>query len=57
MLLLDAEDLVEFKDAEGQPRSLRGRIILETQEIVRLQRRDGIWDIFRHSIVKIRRRC
>jgi hypothetical protein len=55
----DVEDILLVRQIENgieRHRPYRGRIIFESDKIVRLQRRDGIWDIDRDLIVKIGRK-
>jgi hypothetical protein len=49
------EDVIVF-DEGGWVRSLRGIIIEETDEWVKIQRRDGNYEIARRLIIKIERR-
>lgn len=50
------EDQVEFKDANGAPRVLRGRIVRETDLTITMDRMDGQFEISRASITKVVRR-
>jgi hypothetical protein len=56
MALPAVEDQIEFRDASGAPRVLRGVITNETDRSITVSRRDGDWEIERSRITKVVRR-
>src|SRR2546426_12649731 len=50
------EDLIEWIDARGNARALRGRITGQDDTMIYMNRRDGDWEIARKQVTKVQRR-
>src|SRR2546426_9973361 len=52
----DDEDLIEWIDARGNARALRGKITEQDDTSIYMSRRDGDWEIARKQVTKVERR-
>ena len=55
IMAIAVEDLVEFRSGTDI-RALRGKIVREDAFFIYLERRDGVWQIGKASVIKIHRR-